>query len=613
VRPRIDTAYDPFIFAGADKSIEQLLASMVKGENIIVVSMSKGDALCQTIVDVEKVQANPKLLNVMSYRWDDGATAFADQFNWSEALKSLAQSARSQIPIPDKLEAAEFYRHVQTILKRIGVKYMWIDQLSIPQKRDETMPIVHASGSFYRQFEVFVWLPWALRSNKELLVRMQTANSEDAKGSYPITNEIAAEVSALYLQFKRGWILRESNVTCFPSKKERERNLKHLHNAKYVLSRKIKDKREYYASNEGVSALTIGTDRDFNNWVKANGEVDHVCQVIESMTGTEMDLSMRVISAARITIAPFTVESDREVVAEMDSMKMVCEIRHTSGRVDKLNPFYRYLKTIMFLGCLAFRDRKYYEFSDFNYSPSDCKLFLNWLFTTCAEFVSYSETLWNMFLNRLQTGRFTAFLPSDYPLKDISKYAPFTIVRGDEENDEVVAVVVSRWGVVLQKINKAQKEVVYFDEIDKLESISKLLDVVSNPRGYAEIYVCWRLPPGEKAENEQKKSEDYCGLEKIGVEVGHSDENVIAANTEVATKVHTDCGEEIVVKTGQSDQNAADATTKSVVEIANVVCDTPDISTDRNVTATDTSADNFISTQDPTVENRAKCCRRCCC
>jgi len=469
---------------------------------------------------------------------------------------------------------------------------MWIDQLSIPQNRDETMPIVHASGSFYRQFEVFVWVPWALRSDDELLERMQTANSEDANGTHAMTNEIAAGVSELYLQFKRGWILRESNVTCFPSQIERNRNLQYLRWAKQVLSRKIKDKREYYANNEGVSALTIGSDGDFNKWVKANGEVDHVWQVIQTMEGKEMDLCARVISAARITIAPFTVEVDREIVAGMDGLKKVCDMRGENA--DKRNPFYCYLKMVLFIGCLAFREKKYSEFPDFVYSTSDCKRFLSWLFRTCEKYVSYSETLWYMFLNRLQTGHFTAFLPPDYPLKDIAKYAPFTNTAGDEENDELVAIVVSRWGVVIQKVNKAQKDVIYFDEIDNPESVSKLLDVVSNPKGYADIYVCWRLPPGEKAEDELKDDEDCSttvqpvSVEAVSiVEIGHSDQHVCSTTTETIAGVTSQIGETNGLLITKGEEAVMDGV----------------------VVATTT-----MSTKPGKVkEGREKCCRLCCC
>lgn len=160
------------------------------------------------------------------------------------------------------------------------------------------MPIiVHATGKFYRQFEVFVWLPKVLFSDGELLERMRTCNGEDGNGLQLMSKEIAAEVSTLYSQVKIGMAFRKRNCRCSGSEKklttncddleiDRLSSLKDLPNASYVLFKKIKDKPKYSADDKGVSSIFSSKDHvDF--MAKADGEVENVREDNEQIKGRD--------------------------------------------------------------------------------------------------------------------------------------------------------------------------------------------------------------------------------------------------------------------------------------------------------------------------------------
>ena len=89
------------------------------------------------------------------------------------------------------------------------------------------MDIVHASGAFYRQFEVLVWVPWVLLDEVELEAQLEQAAAETGEDR-PLTTQFSVEISDLYYQFKRGWILRESNPMCKPLMSEKTRNIAYL-------------------------------------------------------------------------------------------------------------------------------------------------------------------------------------------------------------------------------------------------------------------------------------------------------------------------------------------------------------------------------------------------
>lgn len=156
---------------------------------------------------------------MLSYRWQDSAVAFSKAYSWEAALAALSMSGKYAVPLPEGALAAEFYTSVVALMSRTGTPGMWVDQLCVPQNRNETIDIVHASGDFYKKFEVVVWTPWAHQSDKAIASTKETIAAElqlAGRGdlSTPTILKAAEDVSLLYMQFKRGWILRETCPTC---------------------------------------------------------------------------------------------------------------------------------------------------------------------------------------------------------------------------------------------------------------------------------------------------------------------------------------------------------------------------------------------------------------
>ena len=121
--------------------------ALCNGKSIILVSLEKRDSLILSIVNRTDLEYKIENVNIVSYRWKDNATAFKKQFDWRAALKRLICDRETIIPSPKETHASRFYQDIIKIFDRIGTKYLWIDQLSIPQDHDLTMKIVEVSGS----------------------------------------------------------------------------------------------------------------------------------------------------------------------------------------------------------------------------------------------------------------------------------------------------------------------------------------------------------------------------------------------------------------------------------------------------------------------------------
>ena len=167
--------------------------------------------------------------------------AFANQFDWGAALADISTAGERPIPFPSANDAPsiQFYKDLCRIMQRVGIKYLWVDQLSIPQKRDATtcMNIVHASGSLYRQFEVLywvIWVPWILLDDSELEEQRRKADAGSGPNQ-PILNAYVQDMVRLYAQFQRGWILREAGEMCKQLASEAARNATHISEMNRVL------------------------------------------------------------------------------------------------------------------------------------------------------------------------------------------------------------------------------------------------------------------------------------------------------------------------------------------------------------------------------------------
>ena len=211
--------------------VDPLITKLINRDALILISLSKERFLVQSVVSLEALRLDPEKVNIVSYRWNVNAIAFQQQFNWRDAFRDLRAKGEALIPVPKKTHASKFYSDIIKIIERIGKKYLWIDQLSIPQDQgDLTMQIVLSSGVFYQQFNVFVWVPWATISDEEIQLRISVlgCNDYNEKRAKGVLKKIEKEMSALYEQLNRGWILRETNPFCRVNGLEWKRNARYL-------------------------------------------------------------------------------------------------------------------------------------------------------------------------------------------------------------------------------------------------------------------------------------------------------------------------------------------------------------------------------------------------
>ena len=172
------------ITSSSAESEVSFLQSMISGEVLLMLrsyddNSSDGKALRVDVIDKSLIEANRSDFVVLSYRWGPEATAFANKYNWDEALANLVRFRNFNIASPAQSDADKddeqlalakaFYDSVIKIFRRTNIKYLWVDQLCIPQQnRPEKMQIVMSAGSFYHDFNVLVWVWWILLSDKEL-------------------------------------------------------------------------------------------------------------------------------------------------------------------------------------------------------------------------------------------------------------------------------------------------------------------------------------------------------------------------------------------------------------------------------------------------------------
>lgn len=229
------------------RSVEtgMLLQSLVKGEIIIVVSTNDEGELMQVLLPMRELHECESEVQVLSYRWDDFANAFAKQMDWEAMLWGLCLCPRCPISKPEDLCALAFYNNLKFLLSRANIKYLWVDQLSIPQDRSpETMEIVHASGPFYRTFRVVIWTPWAVLTDSEIQQELQNARASSSPKCTRAVGHISRKISFLYDQMKRGWILREVCSRCQQMDQEKKRNERVLEEIVEVLEEHIKQASE---------------------------------------------------------------------------------------------------------------------------------------------------------------------------------------------------------------------------------------------------------------------------------------------------------------------------------------------------------------------------------
>ena len=176
-------------------------------------------------------------------------------------------------------------------------------------------------------------------------------------------------------------------------------------------------------------------DKTFAEWVAGTGDAQYLLIQFEMMTGCEeLAINSRVLAAARLTIAPFTVTTDRELVGTLDglilSTNAMVEENSTGTAEDtmKTPQYHQMLKVLIFIGCALFNEdsSKLQEFEPHPYTAEDCKDIIDYFYTTSYDFVTYQRSLWVMIEARLRDEHpFTTVLPCDYRVLNSSILVPF--------------------------------------------------------------------------------------------------------------------------------------------------------------------------------------------
>jgi hypothetical protein len=441
-----------------------------------------------TVQNVSDIIKEPSKTKVLSYRWDITAVEFASSFNWEEALVSLSSTEGIYDVTSPKHESAKtFYDSILGMFKRTGITYLWVDQLCIPQNRAETMDIVHATGPFYQQFEVLIWVPWVLKTNEELEADISKLDKNFKNGDHSLHIQVAINISYLYLQCKRGWILREVSGQNVLMPEEKRRNVSFLKRVQSRIKQVIAIRKE-----TDIGSLKKNGDAEL---IKGAGEAEHIIELFQSMIGSPLGVCGAVLQAARLTIAPFTVDSDRSVVGQMERFLETVNVKSSDSLLDISNDNSRYqtlLRLLTYVGTGAFRTITYNDFAAYKYSGENCKQILTWIVTVNMEFVSFSETLWSFIDSRLRGGGFTSYLPPNYPADkslevELSNILPFNdpTVTQPPTLSRLYIIVTSR-GVQLKvlgdDINRYRVEPIRDVDVQSGAAKDQLLEYFSSDR-----------------------------------------------------------------------------------------------------------------------------------
>lgn len=358
--------------------------------------------------DYLTMKQTPSDVTILSYRWNEPAVAFQKKFNWAEALVALAISGEYVVNIPSDEASLLFYSSLVKIFERTGIKSLWVDQMCIPQDMPPyTMAIVLACGSFYKEFEVLVWVPWVLLSDAELEVyRKKVEDAEERRDDRYIVEVVGKDISFLHNQSNRGWILREMSSACKAVPSERSRNGIFLSDLYRILAKTVErhEKKMLSKSQVGMEVASIVT------------MILSLKNLIFDMDG-KPEPSMHL----RLCMAPFTVPTDRSIVALLEGYHVAGHISSNNSKgvnISNATSEQKMLSMFTYLGCKAFLQNKLWsDWSCYDYDQQSSKLLIDYFLT---ESIPLFEDQFKQLDMILQTGQFTCYRRYSGALEDSS-------------------------------------------------------------------------------------------------------------------------------------------------------------------------------------------------
>lgn len=404
---------------------ELLLQDLGKNKLRMLLVIPAGHTLIVKCFEYSNMLSCASEVKVLSYRWNMPAVAFQKYFDWADALYQIATSDEFTISMPSDDIAKTFYESLVNMFQRTGIKYLWIDQLCIPQDMPPyTMAIVQACGSFYREFEVLIWVPWILLSDEDLKVYQdQIQDAEDREDDNFFIEVLGGDISSLYSQCARAWILREMSAFCRAMKLENQRNLDFLWFINQLLENStIPRHHRTQMANSNVARQLVKlwtiTTSVWMNLIDMQGDLN-----------PESDILMA--QAAKVTVAPFTVSTDRYIVAFLESYVPAVKVHSTCLGWD----IYKSVATVIdkdqtrirlftYLGSRAYEkvgqtSVLFKDWPEYEFDPAACKLIMDYLLTVSQFAVLFTEEqsgLLDKLLRRksaIESLTFTAYLPAN--------------------------------------------------------------------------------------------------------------------------------------------------------------------------------------------------------
>lgn len=341
-------------------------------------------------------------LKILSYRWDDGANQFQSIFDWGAALESLCTAGCKDVFCPDIISypnARNFYDSLLKIFTRAGLHYLWVDQLCIPQNRPETMAMVKSLGSLYKQYDVLIWVPWVMKEDNELVNYVRSFENALLSGDIQFAEEVMKDMNYLTLQLRRGWILRECCADCNMMETERKRNIVTvICGMSSVIDRLLR-----YASEDLKNTL-----------LSYYSQFEQLMKTLIPMTGNEMRNEDKLLLASRLTVAEFTKESDRSVVAEMEGMILVENSESNASSIQNQGRYKGLLRMLGYFGTGSYKSMPFHDFPEYTVGSNVCQKIANWILTLNKSAIIYlDESAWKKIHSRLinECSDFSCFLP----------------------------------------------------------------------------------------------------------------------------------------------------------------------------------------------------------
>lgn len=350
-------------------------------------------------------------VKVLSYRWNESAVEFSKQFSWADAFNGLARTGEYSVPPPTNESGSNFYTSLVKIIQRTGIKFLWVDQLCIPQNMAPfSIKISQALGCLYREFEVIVWVPWIVKSNEELeTYKSEIQSAEDGEDDTYIINVLGKDISSLFHQSLRGWILREMSPSCTAMESEYKRNEEFLG---FICWDILGETIERHLRNDTTNTV------EGREITKIYSMAEQTYQTLYNMTGYKNPRRDALIElAAKVTVAPFTVPSDRAVVATLDSYVSAVTVVTVAGNstVNVMSKDYSMLRMFMYLGCrLPEKGKMYMDWPGYDFDQQTCKQVISYFLTIGQSNVCFTEEQFKRLDTLLRSGQFVAYLPAEH-------------------------------------------------------------------------------------------------------------------------------------------------------------------------------------------------------